>query len=67
MSGSKRKLRHSALWPNSLAHGGFADNEKLPFHGGPPRFAEIPWRKVRGAGNWLRHKYERIDMETVWG
>jgi uncharacterized protein with HEPN domain len=25
-----------------------------------------PWHKIRGTGNWLRHQYERVDMETVW-
>jgi uncharacterized protein with HEPN domain len=27
---------------------------------------EIPWDKVRGTGNWLRHQYERINLETIW-
>lgn len=27
---------------------------------------ELPWRDVRGIGNWLRHQYDRIDLETVW-
>jgi uncharacterized protein with HEPN domain len=26
----------------------------------------IPWRDVRGIGNWLRHQYDRVDVETVW-
>ncbi len=26
----------------------------------------IPWRKVRGTGNWLRHTCDRIDLESVW-
>jgi uncharacterized protein with HEPN domain len=25
-----------------------------------------PWRKIRGLGNWLRHQYDRIDLETIW-
>ncbi len=25
-----------------------------------------PWGKIRGMGNWLRHQYDRIDIETVW-
>jgi uncharacterized protein with HEPN domain len=25
-----------------------------------------PWRNIRGLGNWLRHQYDRIDVETVW-
>ena len=26
----------------------------------------IPWNNVRGIGNWLRHRYDRVDVETVW-
>lgn len=26
----------------------------------------VPWRDVRGMGNWLRHQYDQIDLETVW-
>lgn len=26
----------------------------------------IPWRDVRGIGNWLRHQYDRVDIEMVW-
>ncbi len=26
-----------------------------------------PWHKVRGTGNWIRHHYERIDLEGIWG
>ena len=25
-----------------------------------------PWHKIRATGNWLRHAYERINLETVW-
>lgn len=25
-----------------------------------------PWRDVRGIGNWLRHSYDRIDLEQIW-
>jgi uncharacterized protein with HEPN domain len=25
-----------------------------------------PWHKIRGTGNWLRHQYDRVDVETVW-
>jgi len=24
-----------------------------------------PWPSIRGTGNWLRHAYDRIDIETV--
>jgi len=26
----------------------------------------LPWRNVRGIGNWLRHQYDRVDLDTVW-
>ncbi|MGA2168498.1 MAG: HepT-like ribonuclease domain-containing protein [Terracidiphilus sp.] len=25
-----------------------------------------PWRDIRGIGNWLRHQYDRVEVETVW-
>lgn len=25
-----------------------------------------PWRDIRGIGNWLRHQYDRVDLETIW-
>jgi uncharacterized protein with HEPN domain len=24
------------------------------------------WHDIRGIGNWLRHQYDRIDLEIVW-
>jgi uncharacterized protein with HEPN domain len=24
------------------------------------------WHNIRGIGNWLRHRYDRVDVETVW-
>ena len=24
------------------------------------------WRNIRGLGNWLRHQYDRIDLERIW-
>ena len=24
------------------------------------------WRDIRGIGNWLRHQYDRVDLETIW-
>ena len=33
---------------------------------GPTLCPEIPWRDVRGIGNWLRHQYHRVDSETIW-
>lgn len=26
----------------------------------------IPWRDIRGSGNWLRHQYDSVDVETIW-
>ena len=26
----------------------------------------LPWPNIRGIGNWLRHQYDRVDVETVW-
>lgn len=26
----------------------------------------LPWRNIRGIGNWLRHRYDRVDVEAVW-
>jgi uncharacterized protein with HEPN domain len=33
---------------------------------GPSLCPDIPWRDVRGIGNWLRHQYDRVDRETIW-
>lgn len=30
------------------------------------RHPEIPWRKVAGVGNVLRHEYERTAPEVLW-
>jgi uncharacterized protein with HEPN domain len=26
----------------------------------------LPWRNIRGIGNWLRHQYDRVDVQAVW-
>jgi uncharacterized protein with HEPN domain len=26
----------------------------------------LPWRDIRGIGNWLRHQYDAVDPEAVW-
>jgi uncharacterized protein with HEPN domain len=26
----------------------------------------LPWRDIRGIGNWLRHQYDHVDFETLW-
>ena len=31
------------------------------------RHPDIPWRKVAGIGNVLRHEYERTAPEVLWG
>lgn len=30
------------------------------------RHADIPWRKVAGIGNILRHDYERVAPDMLW-
>jgi len=25
-----------------------------------------PWGEIRGLGNWLRHAYDRVDLDIVW-
>ena len=27
---------------------------------------EVPWRDIRGIGNWLRHQYDNVMVEIVW-
>jgi uncharacterized protein with HEPN domain len=27
---------------------------------------DLPWRDIRGMGNWLRHQYDAIELETIW-
>ena len=27
---------------------------------------DLPWHNIRGIGNWLRHRCDRVDVETVW-
>jgi uncharacterized protein with HEPN domain len=26
----------------------------------------LPWRNIRGIGNWLRHQYDHVDVESIW-
>ncbi|MBV9266571.1 MAG: DUF86 domain-containing protein [Acidobacteriaceae bacterium] len=26
----------------------------------------LPWRDIRGIGNWLRHQYDHVDVRTIW-
>jgi uncharacterized protein with HEPN domain len=29
-------------------------------------YQALPWRDIRGIGNWLRHAYDRVDPEIMW-
>jgi uncharacterized protein with HEPN domain len=31
------------------------------------RHPEIPWKNVAGIGNRLRHEYQRVAPDTIWG
>lgn len=33
---------------------------------GPALCPGLPWHDLRGLGNWLRHQYDRVDLQTVW-
>lgn len=33
---------------------------------GPALCPGPPWHNIRGLGNWLRHQYDRVDLETIW-
>ncbi len=26
----------------------------------------VPWRDIRGIGNWLRHQYDNVAVDVVW-
>jgi uncharacterized protein with HEPN domain len=26
----------------------------------------LPWRNIRGIGNWLRHQYDHVDVDAIW-
>jgi len=34
--------------------------------GAERRCPGLPWRDIRGIGNWLRHQYERIELPVIW-
>jgi len=25
-----------------------------------------PWRDIRGIGNWLRHQFDHVDVDSIW-
>jgi len=29
-------------------------------------YPAVPWRDIRGIGNWLRHAYDRVDADVMW-
>lgn len=29
-------------------------------------FSDIPWRQVAELGNFLRHVYDKVDLEILW-
>ena len=29
-------------------------------------YSGLPWRNIRGLGNWLRHQYDRIELSMIW-
>ena len=33
---------------------------------GPALCSDQPWPKIRGTGNWIRHQYERINLDDIW-
>ncbi len=33
---------------------------------GPSLCPDEPWPKIRGTGNWIRHQYERINLDDIW-
>lgn len=26
----------------------------------------LPWREIRGIGNWLRHQYDQVEVDSIW-
>ena len=30
------------------------------------RIPGVPWREIRGIGNWLRHQYDRVELPVIW-
>jgi uncharacterized protein with HEPN domain len=33
-----------------------------------PKLApDQPWNKIRALGNYLRHEYDRIELDEIWG
>ncbi|MFZ1007165.1 MAG: HepT-like ribonuclease domain-containing protein [Candidatus Sulfotelmatobacter sp.] len=26
----------------------------------------MPWRDIRGIGNWLRHQYDSVELPVIW-
>ena len=34
--------------------------------GAERRCPGVPWRDIRGMGNWLCHQYDRIELPVIW-
>jgi uncharacterized protein with HEPN domain len=34
--------------------------------GAESNWPELPWREIRGIGNWRRHQCERIEFPLLW-
>lgn len=32
----------------------------------PALCPDQPWPNIRGLGNWLRHGYDRVDLNLIW-
>jgi uncharacterized protein with HEPN domain len=56
--GMKRAIEHALL---IIAEG--AKNLPQSMKDARP---EVPWRKIHGLGNLLRHEYRHIDPEVLW-
>ena len=56
--GMKRAVEHSLL---IIAEA--AKHLPAPMKRSHP---EVPWEKIHGLGNLLRHEYRRIDPEILW-
>src|ERR1043166_7001971 len=55
--GMKRAVEHGLLIAEAAKH------LPAPMKRSHP---EVPWEKIHGLGNLLRHEYRRIDPEILW-
>ena len=54
----KRAVQHALLITAEAAKHIPAELKKL--------HPQVPWQKIHGLGNMLRHEYRRIDPEVLW-